>query len=683
MTTMDLHRKTNATTTRLSMVLLVGILAGNAPADNPARDENRAVTEPMTYAVDADRIDTADDFNAFLDRCSLEERVCLMQSMMGLDGAKLERHHFGKVAGLKDWTDYAENRSDATSEKPLRPKTYNDVAPATVVDAIERAILPADAVSAAAIRRELQWACYSKVRYRFLDHGRIDYHKQALQWVCDQQGIPDAYVESLSTFDLEAELVERFFERFWDKLDPERRIELLGNVETIAKTKIGDKAKMAAIAAMAAATVLEHVDLLTLYSAMTANAAAAAGFSATLGAGPILLGGPVGWGMAAVSLGVQSAIVYNWPDSQRTANFVITAHLVKERWNQDSSQPAKSRSRAATVVASRYPAFAAVASDSVAIPGLDEGLIPQGLTYLPERNWFLFSAYAEKQPSEIIAVDTSSGEVMKRVRLKRPDGTDYTGHAGGIAATAGTIVVSSGKKLHCLPIADFLGATNGAAIAFVREIGVPNNSSYCSTDNGTFWVGEFRHAWTHKTDKSHHKTFRGENFHSWLCGYVLKNGELPLDASGNLPPPDFILETPDCVQGASVSGGTVWLSVSYGRGSDSALFAYDSPIGTAPDRHFEVGGTKVPVWFLGKDRRVFSVTAPPMSENLCRVGDDVFVVFESGAKKFRSGKCPVDRLFRFRNKPLGNGQSRQKERLAKEESDKKEEIQRAVGTASK
>lgn len=75
--------------------------------------------------------------------------------------------------------------------------------------------------------------------------------------------------------------------------------------------------------------------------------------------------------------------------------------------------------------------------------------------------------------------------------------------------------------------------------------------------------------------------------------------------------------------------------------------------------HFEVGGTKVPTWFLGKDQRVFSVTAPPMSENLCRVGDDIFVVFESGAKKYRSESCPVDRLFRFRNKPLENGQTRQ------------------------
>ena len=313
--------------------------------------------------------------------------------------------------------------------------------------------------------------------------------------------------------------------------------------------------------------------------------------------------------------------------------------------------PSSANAGAGEAVASRYPAFAAIASDSVAIPGLDEGLIPQGLTHLPERNWFLFSAYAEKQPSEILAVDANSGEVVKRVRLKNPDGTDYTGHAGGIAATAGTIVVSSGKKLHCLPIAEFMGATNGAAIAFVREIGAPNNSSYCSMGDGTFWIGEFRHDWTHKTDKSHHKSFRGEEFHSWLCGYVLKNGELPLDASGNLPPPDYVLGTPDCVQGASVSGGTVWLSISYGRGNDSALFAYDSPIGTEPDHHFEVGGTKAPAWFLGKDRRVFSVAAPPMSENLCRAGNDVFVVFESGAKKYRSGSWPVGRLFRFQNKP--------------------------------
>lgn len=315
----------------------------------------------------------------------------------------------------------------------------------------------------------------------------------------------------------------------------------------------------------------------------------------------------------------------------------------------------------ADAVASRCHDFAEMASPSVVVPGLKEGLIPQGLTHMSDRNWFLFSECyprtkkTKMRPSIVFAVDANSGKVVKQVRLKNSDGTDYTGHAGGIATTAEFIVISSENKLHCFPIAKFLDAANGASIAFVREIDMPNRASYCFCDDGVFWVGEFRDVKRFgkdfETDQTHHRSFRGEEFHSWLCGYVLKNGDLPVDESGKLPPPDFILETPDRVQGASVAAGIVWLSISRGNENDSELVAFDSPIENTPDGHFKIGKTEVPAWFLGKKRRVFSVKAPPMSENLCRVGNDIFVVFESGAKEYQSGKrtCPIDRLFRFPN----------------------------------
>jgi hypothetical protein len=44
-----------------------------------------------------------------------------------------------------------------------------------------------------------------------------------------------------------------------------------------------------------------------------------------------VLAGPVGWSIAGANL-VGGAILASWPDSQKTANFVITAHLIKTRW---------------------------------------------------------------------------------------------------------------------------------------------------------------------------------------------------------------------------------------------------------------------------------------------------------------------------------------------------------------
>lgn len=304
-------------------------------------------------------------------------------------------------------------------------------------------------------------------------------------------------------------------------------------------------------------------------------------------------------------------------------------------------------------ISSLYPGFAAVATASVVVPGLEEGLIPQGLAWLPERNWFLVSGYrSDTSQGILVAVDAADGRIAGQAELRNPDGTAYVGHAGGVAATAGNIVVAGERKLHCLPIPAFPTGSGGGECVFNREIEVPNRASYCFCGDGVFWVGEFRHL-GYATDAGHRMEHGGETFQAWLCGYVLCGGELPLDAKGNLPPPDYVLVTPDDVQGASISDGIVWLSRSFGRGNDSSLDAFHWQPADPPDGRVKIGDAEVRAWFLGKQRRMGTLTAPPMSENLCRMGDDVCVLFESGAKEKRgkSGKKrPVDRLFRFPNR---------------------------------
>ena len=44
-----------------------------------------------------------------------------------------------------------------------------------------------------------------------------------------------------------------------------------------------------------------------------------------------LFTGPVGWCIAGAGL-AGGAVMASWPDSQRTANFVIAAHFIKARW---------------------------------------------------------------------------------------------------------------------------------------------------------------------------------------------------------------------------------------------------------------------------------------------------------------------------------------------------------------
>ena len=305
---------------------------------------------------------------------------------------------------------------------------------------------------------------------------------------------------------------------------------------------------------------------------------------------------------------------------------------------------------------SHYQGFTNIAKSSIVIPGLKEGFVPQGVTFLPEQQWFLVSGYHREHPSPLIAVDAESGRIEKQVRLRNLDGSDFKGHAGGVAVVGKDIVVSCGKAIHCLPLSDFLNCTNGVC-TFSRKIKVPNNASYCFCDEGVFWVGEFYDPDNSDfdTSKSHEWALDGERFQAWLCGYKLKEGELPLTNDGKLQPPDYILETDKNVQGASVSDGVVWLSASYNRKHPSSLMRFSSPLGNEPGHYFSVDGRKIPAWFLGKRQRVAKIAAPPMTENLCRVGNDVFVVFESAAARFKSfwypPKNPIDRLYFFPNNP--------------------------------
>ena len=208
-------------------------------ADKKSQEQPASATpKPAVYKVDTSRKDSGDDLNAFLRRCSLEERACLMQSLMGLDDFKLAKHHFGKLKNVKNWDAYADKEKNASNEKPIRPKTFNDVPPATVVDAIDRGILPESCVSPSAIRKELLWNCCNKLRYHGLNDKKVDYHKEALQWVCGKHDLSKVQIDTLSTFDLEKKFVEKYFEEIWDKLTPEQRTELLGKIGTSSKPTI-------------------------------------------------------------------------------------------------------------------------------------------------------------------------------------------------------------------------------------------------------------------------------------------------------------------------------------------------------------------------------------------------------------------------------------------------------------
>ena len=294
---------------------------------------------------------------------------------------------------------------------------------------------------------------------------------------------------------------------------------------------------------------------------------------------------------------------------------------------------------------------------TVNIPGLAEGLVPQGLDDLPEENWLLFAGYrSDKGNSALIAVDMATNTVVKEAILFNTDGSVYRGHAGGVCVTEKNIFISNAHKLYRISLDAFRALPPSAECRFEEEIPVPVNSSYCCYDEGVLWVGEFQYGAEYKTDTSHRIRTADGSYRAWTCGYVLdessENEFKPAAlAAGGDAVPDYILSMTERIQGITVNANGIYLSQSFGRRASSAIYRYQNVLSRAADAEVQLSGTTVPVWFLDKNALEDTLIAPPMSECLCTIDGCVYVLFESGAQPYmapgNASENPMDRVYKL------------------------------------
>lgn len=304
---------------------------------------------------------------------------------------------------------------------------------------------------------------------------------------------------------------------------------------------------------------------------------------------------------------------------------------------------------------SRYDAFYDSGEMSILIPGLKEHFVPQGLSYLPEKNWFIFSGYnGMDDNSPILAADAESGMLVKEVMLTFEDGSPYAGHAGGIAVTEKNLFIANGGYLFRISLEKFLSLPESSCCAFDEAIPVPSRASYCSYAGGILWVGEFQYS-GYPTDESHYIQTEDGEHKAWIIGYELdETQESEIKASARTAAqavPDYILTTTNRIQGMTIKDDMIYLSQSYGRKNASTMLKYRSPLDEEPFGFADVHGVQVPVWTLTASRLEDQLTMPPASENLTQVDGAVYVLFETAASIYRAGgnrsSNPIDRVFRM------------------------------------
>lgn len=287
------------------------------------------------------------------------------------------------------------------------------------------------------------------------------------------------------------------------------------------------------------------------------------------------------------------------------------------------------------------------------VPGLLEGVIPQGICYDEENALFIISGYYEKgEFNSVLMTVTDKGVFKGYYPLLNTDGSVYSGHAGGIGCSETTVFITSDGE--CLTFdKSLLTSASGTEIQFEADFKITTKGSFANVCNGVLWVGDFIESAQSEREKSESVTTleSGETFYALCEGYILKDGlpdvaKINSEANGYIP--DYYIAVPEQVQGMTVTiAGDYIFSTSYGRKNNSLVYVFGDILDTEKVSTVTVDGKDVDVYARSSDSLKTTYTAPPMAEGIATANEKIYLLFESGAAKYRShgGKFPTDKIY--------------------------------------
>lgn len=254
-------------------------------------------------------------------------------------------------------------------------------------------------------------------------------------------------------------------------------------------------------------------------------------------------------------------------------------------------------------------------------PGLQDGLVPQGLTWHQEEEAFLTAGYmADGSPSRIYLIQPETKET--RFYQLTSGGEPFYGHTGGLQYADGYLYLADdGTGLYKfsaqLP-------SPGETIEIGNPIILPHNTAFVFATDGYIYSGEFNND---KEYQGHNNfSYNGTNHSAIVAKYH----------HHNLTVPELVYSISNETQGfAILPDGTIVLSQSYGL-APSRFLIYE------PEQQIMTGHTMhgAEVCFLGEPARI--IKAPPMSEDLDVRNGTLVYMTEAACKKYIFGNLYFD-----------------------------------------
>jgi hypothetical protein len=272
-----------------------------------------------------------------------------------------------------------------------------------------------------------------------------------------------------------------------------------------------------------------------------------------------------------------------------------------------------------------YISFYSNSSAQFKIPGLS-----QGLEYVEDNDLFLTCGYAAKSGDASAVYVVRADGTTSHTDLVNADGTNYTGHTGGIARYGDYVYITAETGCDVFSYSDILnGKTQTQVLGSVSSI---NDPAYCNIYDGKFYVGAFYREQNYKTPESHHLTTPcGDENKALIAVYDIDESS-PFCISQQL---DYVYSTIGLVQGMTFTEDEIVLSTSYGFAT-SHLYFYDTSKIT--QNTVEIDGTLITVKYLDSDSQSAVVAAPPMSEEIVYKDGLIYIMTESASNKYIFGK---------------------------------------------
>lgn len=288
------------------------------------------------------------------------------------------------------------------------------------------------------------------------------------------------------------------------------------------------------------------------------------------------------------------------------------------------------------------------------VPGLAEGLIPQGICYDDTHGVYLISGYYEDDTPSQICVVKKDGVFTGSVGVITPGGKRSTGHFGGIAVFGDWVYVANTENVYVLSLTEILEADEPFVPAKVSMKTCLPATSGAEVINGVLWFTQFceNSGKSVKAADPVYQTKFGHKLYARADGYVLDAdapyGIRETNLIDGVAVPDKAIAIPNEVQGMTFTpGGHLVFSCSYGRGMRSFVVVCNDVTAREPDETLTLHNVPVPLWHCRLLDRKSTLTAPPMLQEVC-VGYDGRLCFlsESGAAKYRcsGGLDPFDEV---------------------------------------